>query len=73
MACSTAYFHLSSVSPSIPAIRSILTCGNPTARIHSQARKISGDLCALPLDESISSSKCSTPSDSRVTPIFLIV
>ena len=31
-AFSTAYFHLSSVSPSIPAIRSILICGNPTSR-----------------------------------------
>ena len=69
IAFSTQRFQFSSVSPTIPAIRSMLTCGNPTSWIQSYARKISGDRWARPFSSRIESSKFSTPSDTRVMPI----
>ena len=41
---------LSSVSPTIPAIRSILICGNPIDRAKSYARSISFDAVRAPVD-----------------------
>ena len=59
----------SSVSPSMPAIRSMLICGNASDRANAYARPISGDRCARPLSSRISSLKFSTPRLRRVTPM----
>ena len=61
---------LSSVSPSMPAMRSMLICGNPSVWANAYALPISPDRCARPLASRIASSKFSTPRLRRVTPMF---
>ena len=62
----------SSVSPIMPAIRSMLICGKPRRARLRYARSISGDRCARPFSSRMRSSKFSTPRLSRVTPISRI-
>ena len=62
----------SSVSPSMPAIRSMLICGNPSDRAMANDRPISGDRCARPFSSRMRSSKFSTPRLRRVTPSLRI-
>ena len=63
---------LASVSPSMPAIRSMLICGKPSERALSYAFSISRERCARPLISRMRSSKFSTPRLRRVTPICRI-
>ena len=59
----------SSVSPSMPAIRSMLICGKPSDARVLVGAKISGERCARPFSSRISSLKFSTPRLRRVTPM----
>ena len=59
---------LSQVSPTMPAMRSTLSCGKPSSRIHGRQRSISLVTWARPFSRRISSSKLSMPRERRVTP-----